>query len=264
MKNSKVRAKKHLGQHFLSDKNIAQKIVNSLNNGVQGNIVEIGPGTGVLSQFLADSLEKDTLYFLLDVDKESIAYLEDQEQYKKENISILNQDILISNLNDFGEILRIIGNLPYNITSPILFLLLENKELVGDAVFMIQKEVAERICADHGNKTYGILSVLLQTYFKAEYLFEVGPQNFIPPPKVWSSVIALRSKESVEVDFKILKSIVKKSFNNRRKMLRNTLSQELDELGEEFDKFRTLRPEQISVSDFGTIALALSKSRNAI
>lgn len=264
MKNSKVRAKKHLGQHFLSDKNIAQKIVNALSNEAQGNIVEIGPGTGVLSQFLAGNLDKDTLYFLLDVDNESISYLEEQDQYKRENISILNQDILRSNLNDFGEKLRIIGNLPYNITSPILFLLLENKELIADAVFMIQKEVAERICADHGNKTYGILSVLLQTYFKAEYLFEVGPQNFIPPPKVWSSVIALRPKDSAEVDFKILKSIVKKSFNNRRKMLRNTLSQELDELGEEFDRFRTLRPEQISVSEFGTIALALSKSRNAI
>lgn len=239
---------KSLGQHFLKDKNIAEKIVNSLKTEINHNVVEIGPGRGVLTDYLIKKYSKNLS--LIEIDKYLISDLENKFSDIKNNI--YNIDFLKFNFSEyFKSQTSIIGNFPYNISNSIFFKILENKTLIPEVVCMIQKEVAERISAKHGNKTYGILSVLLQTFYNIEYLFTVNEKVFDPPPKVKSAVIRLVRKDNFvlecnELDFI---NVVKTSFNQRRKMLRNSLRILME--GKNMDnEIFTKRPEQLSISEF--------------
>ena len=246
-----VRPKKKLGQHFLKDKDIAQKIVNALSPPSEvSQVIEIGPGTGMLSDFLIEK-EYENLS-LLDVDKESIVFL--NKKYKGEKVKIIHTDFLQNDLNDYtnNHQLAIIGNLPYNISSQIFFKVLEYKNDVSEIVCMIQKEVAERLASPHGCKAYGILSVLLQAYYDIEYLFTVEPNVFIPPPKVRSGVIRLKRNNVKDLgcDEVLFKRVIKQAFQMRRKTLRNALKVlSLPESITELDVFNK-RAEQLSVQDF--------------
>lgn len=241
-----VRAKKHLGQHFLKDLNIARKITDSLLPMTRGAL-EIGPGTGVLTRLLFE--RPDLAVVAIDIDRESIEYLRAELPAHKEQI--VYGDFLKTNVRElFQEPFSIIGNLPYNISSQIFFRILENRDIIPQVVCMIQKEVAERVSAPFGNKTYGILSVLLQTFYDIEYLFTVGEQVFDPPPKVKSAVIRLvrNRRTSLPCDERLFFNVVKTGFNQRRKTLRNSLRSLLPE---RFDSDKlTLRPEQLAVEDF--------------
>lgn len=245
-----VRPKKFLGQHFLSDQNIARKIVNALeDDSAKRKIVEIGPGTGVLTRYLAEKDYEEII--LIELDRDSVVFL--KKNFRNERIKIVEGDFLKINLKDYccGE-LSVIGNFPYNISSQIFFQILEQKDLVKEVVCMIQKEVADRICASHGNKTYGILSVLVGAYYVAEKLFKVSPGVFIPPPKVDSAVIRLTRKavSDLDCDEKLFKKIVKQGFQNRRKTLRNALKPILLPIELTKDKLFDKRAEQLSVEDF--------------
>lgn len=245
-----VRAKKHLGQHFLTDLNIAQDIVNGLSyHGDYDSLLEIGPGTGVLTQYLV--LNKVLNFKAFDLDKESVDYLKKEFPDQKERFEF--KDFLKADLNnEFNGNFGIIGNFPYNISSQIFFKVLEHKDSIPEVVGMLQKEVAQRLASKHGSKTYGILSVLLQVYYDIDYLFEVPPQVFNPPPKVYSAVIRLRrnDRDTLECDPKLLKRVVKAAFGLRRKKLRNALKPL--NLSSEFlaDSTFDLRAEQLSVEDF--------------
>ncbi|MBS1536098.1 MAG: 16S rRNA (adenine(1518)-N(6)/adenine(1519)-N(6))-dimethyltransferase RsmA [Bacteroidetes bacterium] len=245
----KVTAKKHLGQHFLKDENIAAKIADTLTlNGYQ-KVLEIGPGMGVLTKYL---LEKPLDTYVIEIDAESVAYLE--QHYPKLHGKILSKDFLKYNLNEVfkEEPLAIIGNFPYNISSQIVFKTLELRAQIPEFSGMFQKEVAERICEKKGSKTYGILSVLTQAFYDAEYLFTVGEHVFNPPPKVKSGVLRLIRKENYHLpcEEKLFFTVVKTAFQQRRKTLRNSLkSLNLsDNLRE--DTIFDLRPEQLSVEQF--------------
>lgn len=247
-----VRAKKHLGQHFLKDLSIAEDIVKALEEmpGIE-RVLEIGPGTGVLSDMLVDNADFKRLV-LMDLDKESIAYLEKRYQGGRAEImfaDFLKQDLLtLFDQKPFS----IIGNFPYNISSQIFFKILEIKDHVGEVVCMLQKEVAERIASKEGNKDYGILSVLLQAYYDIEYLFTVPPEVFNPPPKVNSGVIRLKRNGVTDLgcDEKLFKQVVKAGFQMRRKTLRNALkSLNLPDSLKE-DDVLSKRAEQLSVQDF--------------
>ncbi len=245
-----VRAKKHLGQHFLKDQNIAQKIVGSLSGHKNyQHLLEIGPGTGVLSNFLIEKADYKLLF--MDVDQESIDYL--QHQYPEYKDQIIKEDFLRIDLgNYYKEPFGIIGNFPYNISSQIFFKVLEYKNQIPEVVGMIQKEVAERIASKEGNKTYGILSVLLQAFYDVEYLFSVPPNVFNPPPKVTSAVLRLKRNETqtLACDEKLFFRVVKQGFNNRRKTLRNALKS--FDLSPEIKSLDLLdkRAEQLTVNDF--------------
>jgi 16S rRNA (adenine1518-N6/adenine1519-N6)-dimethyltransferase len=244
-----VRPKKHLGQHFLHDQSIADRIVASLLNKEVRTILEIGPGTGVLTKRLLNLKEKEI--WAVDLDKESINFL-------KENLDLPHERII------YGDFLKlnipallpqkfiIIGNLPYNISSQIFFRLLAMKDQVPEMVCMIQKEVADRIVSPPGNKTYGILSVLLQAFFDIEYLFTVKPGAFNPPPKVNSAVIRLTRNKTVSLpcDQALFTRVVKQGFQNRRKTLRNALKPL--NLPEHLNQEPILsqRAEQLNVADF--------------
>lgn len=258
-----VKAKKHLGQHFLKDEKIAQDIADTLSLDGYKNVIEIGPGTGVLTKYL---LQKDIDLVAMDLDEESIVYLNHSfplEHHKlmqrERSFKVLEADFLKYDLTTiFGEEqFAITGNFPYNISTQIVFKMLEMKEQIPEFTGMFQKEVAQRICEKEGSKAYGILSVLAQAYYDAEYLFTVHPEVFDPPPKVQSGVLRLTRKKdlSLECDEKLFYKVVKTAFNQRRKTLRNSLKTfELsDNLKEDaiFDK----RPEQLSVTDF----IALTK-----
>lgn len=245
----KVTAKKHLGQHFLKDENIAAKIADTLTlNGYQ-KVLEIGPGMGVLTKYL---LEKPLDTYVIEIDGESVAYLE--QHYPKLHGKILSKDFLKYNLNEVfkDEPLAIIGNFPYNISSQIVFKTLELRAQIPEFSGMFQKEVAERICEKKGSKTYGILSVLTQAFYDAEYLFTVGEHVFNPPPKVKSGVLRLIRKQNYHLpcEEKLFFTVVKTAFQQRRKTLRNSLkSLNLsDNLRE--DTIFDLRPEQLSVEQF--------------
>jgi 16S rRNA (adenine1518-N6/adenine1519-N6)-dimethyltransferase len=243
-----VRAKKNLGQHFLKDLNIAKKIVNGLTLSDKPiHVLEIGPGTGVLTRFLLEIPQIDLT--LIEIDKESVEYL--NLQYPQLHDKIISDDFLAIDLNKFSQPFAIIGNFPYNISSQIFFKILENRKLVDEVVCMIQKEVAERIVSLPGSKDYGILSVLLQAHYKTSMLFHVKPHLFIPPPKVMSTVIRLNRLEHRVVDYSedLFKQIVKTAFNQRRKMLSNSLSSLINDRKIEIP-FATMRPEQLSVNDF--------------
>jgi 16S rRNA (adenine1518-N6/adenine1519-N6)-dimethyltransferase len=241
-----VRPKKSLGQHFLNDKNIARKIAESI-LGEPELVVEIGPGMGVLTKFL---IEKHTNFYAIEIDKESVEYLKNSLSIPGEKI--ISADFLKLDLKKhFPGKYVIIGNFPYNISSQIFFKMLENKQSITQTVCMIQKEVAERISSQPGNKTYGILSVLLQAFYDIKYLFTVNENVFIPPPKVKSAVIRLTRNQTVELDCneKLFFSVVKMAFNQRRKTLRNSLRQMCNSEILALEIFNK-RPEQLGVEEF--------------
>jgi 16S rRNA (adenine1518-N6/adenine1519-N6)-dimethyltransferase len=256
-----VRAKKHLGQHFLKDEVVAKKIADTLNLNGYTNVLEIGPGTGVLTKYL---LEKDIDLVAMDLDRDSISYLE--ANYLNKNLQLLEADFLKYDLSDvFGDNeFAVTGNFPYNISTQIVFKTLENKEKIPEFTGMFQKEVALRICAKEGSKTYGILSVLAQAFYEAEYLFTVPPTVFNPPPKVESGVLRLIRKAdfSLACNEKMLYKVVKTAFQQRRKTMRNSLkSFNLSDKIKE-DTIFGQRPEQLSVAQF--VALTLKLEEDAI
>ena len=242
-----VTPKKSLGQHFLNDINIAKKIVESLSP--CQNTLEIGPGTGILTQFL---LKKNNNLKLVEIDNESVNFLILELKINKS--IIYNQDFLNLDLSKIFENnnFSVIGNFPYNISSQIVFKIIENRKLIPEMCGMFQYEVAERICENEGSKKYGIISVITQAFYETKLLFEVPNNFFSPPPKVNSAVILLKRKKNLKIDCdeKLFFKIVKLSFQQRRKTLRNSLKQInlSDNLREHiiFDK----RPEQLSVDQF--------------
>jgi len=246
---NKVKAKKHLGQHFLNDENIARKIADTLSLEGYDTVLEIGPGMGVLTKYL---LEKPTQTYVIEIDAESIEYL--KAYYPKLHNHIISKDFLKYNLQEIFENkpFAIVGNFPYNISSQIVFKMLEMREQVPEFSGMFQKEVAERICEKKGSKTYGILSVLVQAFYKAEYLFTVSENVFTPPPKVKSGVLKLTRKENfqLECNEKMFFNVVKTAFNQRRKTLRNSLKTLQIPEDKKGEKIFDLRPEQLSVEDF--------------
>jgi 16S rRNA (adenine1518-N6/adenine1519-N6)-dimethyltransferase len=226
-----VKAKKHLGQHFLTDESIAKKIADTLTENSYDNVLEIGPGMGVLTKYILQKKAKVTVF---EIDTESVTYLKEvfpieqiQVNTSKEKFKIIEGDFLKSNLKQIfnQKQVAIIGNFPYNISSQIVFKAIENKEFVPEFSGMFQKEVALRIAEKEGSKIYGILSVLTQAFYNVEYLFTVPPIVFNPPPKVDSGVIRLIRKEDylLPVDEKLFFRVVKTAFNQRRKMLRSSL-----------------------------------------
>ena len=241
-----VKAKKYLGQHFLKDQNIAYKITESLLPLTQ-NVLEIGPGTGVLTQYLLGN--PSISLRAMDVDSESIDYL--HRTFPEHQSQILYGDFLKTNLSSlYTDYFSVIGNFPYNIYSQIFLRILEHRNQIPQVVGMIQKEVAERISSPYGNKTYGILSVFLQTFYDIEYLFTVGEHVFDPPPKVKSAVIRLirNQRNQLECNEQLLFQLVKTGFNQRRKTLRNSLNSLLPI--DFSSSYLSLRPEQLSVTDF--------------
>lgn len=250
-----VKPKKHLGQHFLTDPGISRRIAEALKNESEYPVLEIGPGKGILTKEILKLPDK---FYAIETDDESIPYLEQNFPELKPNL--IHGDFLQMDFPEyFDNKLCLIGNLPYNISSPILFKILDNKQLVDEAVFMLQKEVARRICADNNNKEYGILSVLIQTYYDTKYLFTVNEGSFFPPPKVKSGVFRLKRNEekTIPKNPDIHKRIVKAAFNQRRKTLRNSLKGILLPLPENAEWLK-LRPEQCSVQDFIKISDELS------
>jgi 16S rRNA (adenine1518-N6/adenine1519-N6)-dimethyltransferase len=244
---NRVRAKKELGQHFLKDRNIAARIADSLTGIGYDSVIEIGPGTGILTGFLLERNFKD--FRVIEIDNESVHYL---IKSFPELTNIIRGDFLELDIDSlFQEKLGVIGNFPYNISTQILFKVLDNRDKIVEVTGMLQKEVAERICAGPGSKTYGILSVLLQAFYNIEYLFTVSEGVFSPPPKVKSGVIRLRRNETVDLGCTevLFKKVVKACFNQRRKMLRNSV-RAVFELRSEDNPMFSLRPEQLSVTQF--------------
>ncbi len=245
----RVKAKKYLGQHFLRDENIAQDIANTLTEKSYDTVLEIGPGMGVLTKYL---LKKKFTTYVIEIDKESVEYL--KSHYKNLESRIISEDFLKINFKDYfkDKPFAIIGNFPYNISTQIVFKTLENKHQIPELCGMFQKEVAQRIAEKPGSKTYGILSVLTQAFYDAEYLFTVPPNVFNPPPKVDSGVIRLIRKKNytLPVDEQLFFKVVKTAFNQRRKTLRNSLKSFnlSDKLRE--DAIFVQRPEQLSVQQF--------------
>lgn len=245
---TQVRAKKHLGQHFLRDLEVARRIAASLPLDSHTCVLEIGPGTGVLTQFLLQNPLIDLT--AVELDSESVEYL----NHHFPQLKVIEADFLKMDLKAvFKDKFCIIGNFPYNISSQIFFKMLDNKEAIPCLVGMIQKEVAERMAAPAGSKTYGILSVLMQAYFKIEYLFTVHEHVFDPPPKVKSAVIRLTRNDVTKIDCneQLFKTVVKTAFNQRRKTLRNSLLPLVEKGNPMFaDPLFDLRPERLDVAAF--------------
>jgi 16S rRNA (adenine1518-N6/adenine1519-N6)-dimethyltransferase len=240
--------KRSLGQHILKDKNIARKIVNSLTLKQYSGILEIGPGTGILTEFIL-KLEIENIY-LVEIDTSAVEIL--KRKFTEHEKRIIHEDFLKLNLKLlFPGKFAIIGNFPYNLSSQIFFKILENRDKVAEVVCMVQKEVAERIVSSPGKKDYGILSVLLQTYFNINYLFTVNESVFYPQPKVKSSVLRLlrNERKELECDKELFFRVVKTGFNQRRKILRNSLKSILLNL-EINDSLFQMRPEQLTVEEF--------------
>lgn len=247
----KVKPKKHLGQHFLNDQNIASKIVDSLSYKPYDLVLEVGPGMGVLTQFL---LQKQVNVYVAEIDKESVDYL--KINYPQLENNIVGDFLKLEFEELFSDNFAVIGNFPYNISSQIVFKILENKHAIPEMVGMFQKEVAERIATQKGNKIYGILSVLTQAYYNVDYLFTVHENVFTPPPKVKSAVIRLkRYRDKIEgIDDKFFFKLVKAGFNQRRKTLRNALKVLNIPQHLESHEFLNLRAEQLSVENFINLA----------
>ncbi|MGV8111557.1 MAG: 16S rRNA (adenine(1518)-N(6)/adenine(1519)-N(6))-dimethyltransferase RsmA [Lentimicrobium sp.] len=243
-----VRAKKHLGQHFLKDENIARKITDSLNLPCDA-LLEIGPGTGVLTKYL---LELPVNKFLaIDVDRDAVPYL--KKTFPEAADNFIEGDFLRIPVDQlFDGPFSVIGNFPYNISSQILFRVLDYRNQIPEVVGMFQKEVAERIAAPPGSKTYGIMSVLLQAWYDIEYLFTVGAEVFVPPPKVESAVIRLKRNQvqSLGCDEKLFVNIVKTAFNQRRKTLRNALKSYRFSPDDALEELLTKRAERLGVEEF--------------
>lgn len=255
----KVRAKKFLGQHFLRDQNIARRIVDALQTEPGQTVLEIGPGMGVLTRYLI-SREPDLK--LVEIDRDSVAYL--SKHFPELQGRVIEGDFLELDLSQLANgSLSIIGNFPYNISSQIFFTVLENRGIVRQVVCMLQKEVAERIAAPHGSKTYGILSVLLQAFYSIEYLFKVPPGVFVPPPKVMSAVVRLKRNDvdRLDCDERLFFQVVKQGFNNRRKTLRNALKNLNLTAGVSALPILDKRAEQLSVNDFINLTRIIEDSR---
>ncbi len=239
-----VRAKKHLGQHFLKDPEVAYNIAKAVDTSLQPVLLEVGPGTGALTQHLV-SLPQDL--WLSEIDRDSVQYLHEHypNQFTLKDVSFLDGDWA----SWIGGQFAVVGNFPYNISSQIVFKMLDMKAHVPQLVGMFQKELAERICAAPGSKTYGVISVLSQAYYTCDYLFTVPEHVFVPPPKVKSGVIKMvRKNTELQCDPLRFKQVVKATFNQRRKTIRNGLKS----LGVAVEEhpFLTQRPEQLSVADF--------------
>ncbi len=247
---SQVRPKKFLGQHFLTDMDVASRIADTVDACPDIPILEVGPGTGVLTQFL---LRKERELSVVEIDRESVPYL--HEHFPELAEGIIEADFLRMNLGEVfgGRQFVLTGNYPYNISSQIFFKMLDNKDLIPCCTGMIQKEVAERMAAAPGSKTYGVLSIMVQAWYDVEYLFTVSEHVFNPPPKVKSAVVCLRRNErqSLGCDERLFKRIVKTVFTMRRKMLRNGLRQIVGSDSPLLtDELSSRRPEQLSVEDF--------------
>lgn len=245
-----VKPKKFLGQHFLKDLQVAKDIADTIDTCPDIPVLEVGPGMGVLTQYL---IPKNRPLKVVELDFESVAYL--KENFAELGENIIEKDFLKMDLNSLfdGKPFVLTGNYPYNISSQIFFKVLDNKEIIPCCTGMIQKEVAERIAAKPGNKTYGILSVMIQAWYNVEYLFTVHEHVFNPPPKVKSAVIRMTRNETQELgcNEKLFKQIVKTTFNQRRKTLRNSISPILDKANPlSADTIFNKRPEQLSVEDF--------------
>ncbi|WP_338734185.1 16S rRNA (adenine(1518)-N(6)/adenine(1519)-N(6))-dimethyltransferase RsmA [Mangrovimonas cancribranchiae] len=251
-----VRAKKHLGQHFLTDENIAKKIADSLSLEGYKNVLEIGPGMGVLTKYL---LKKDITTYVIEIDTESVEYL--KNNYLNLANKVIEQDFLKHDLNTVfnNEPFAIIGNYPYNISSQIVFKTLDMRDQVPEFSGMFQKEVAKRICEKEGSKTYGILSVLVQAFYDAKYLFTVPPSVFNPPPKVDSGVLLLKRKENYKLpcNEKLFFRVVKQAFQQRRKTLRNSLKTFNLNDNLKANAIFGKRPEQLSVQEFIELTQAI-------
>jgi 16S rRNA (adenine1518-N6/adenine1519-N6)-dimethyltransferase len=256
-----VRAKKHLGQHFLTDKNIAAKIVDSLRPDEKyKQVLEVGPGMGILSDFLLQKTEYEVS--MIDIDTESYLYL--QKKYPQLGTRLINADFLEMDFAAyFNGPMAIIGNFPYNISSQILFKVLDHRQQVIEVVGMFQKEVAERCSAKAGSKEYGILSVFLQAYYKVEYLFTVKAGVFNPPPKVLSAVIRLTRNETATLgcDEKLFWQVVKAGFNQRRKTLRNAVSSLINKEKMTEEPLLDLRAERLTVDEFVKLTNMITANR---
>ena len=258
-----VKAKKHLGQHFLSDEMIAKQIADTLTLDGYKDVLEIGPGMGVLTKYV---LKKPVTTHVIEIDQESVEYL--QANFLNLAPRIIQEDVLKYDFSStFGtRPFGIIGNFPYNISTQIVFKVLENRTQIPEFAGMFQKEVAQRICEKEGSKVYGILSVLVQAFYEADYLFTVPPSVFIPPPKVESGVLRLTRKTnySLRCDEKLFFRVVKSAFQQRRKTLRNSLKTYnlSDNLKANtiFDK----RPEQLSVQAFIDLTLEIETDQKPI
>lgn len=245
-----VKPKKFLGQHFLKDLKVAQDIADTVDIFSQLPVLEVGPGMGVLTQFL---IKKERPLKVVEVDYESVEYL--RQEYPELEDDIIEDDFLKMHLDRVfdGKSFILTGNYPYNISSQIFFKMLENKELIPCCTGMIQKEVAERIAAGPGSKTYGILSVLIQAWYRVEYLFTVHEHVFNPPPKVKSAVIRMTRNDTYELgcNERLFKQVVKTTFNQRRKTLRNSIKPILGKDSKlTQDELFNKRPEQLSVQEF--------------
>lgn len=261
-KGDKVRPKKSLGQHFLHDETAAKKIVNGLivNETPVTSVLEIGPGMGVLTKYLVAEPRVDLK--VVEIDRDSVAYL--KKNFSSLEGRIIEGDFLQLNLDQvFTHPFAVIGNFPYNISSQIFFKILGHRDRVSQVVCMLQKEVADRIAEEHGTKTYGILSVLLQAYYEIDYLFKVPPGAFTPPPKVMSAVIRLRrnSREKLGCDEAMFVKVVKQGFNTRRKTLRNALKNLNLAADVAALPIMDKRAEQLSVDDFISLTKLIEDNR---
>jgi 16S rRNA (adenine1518-N6/adenine1519-N6)-dimethyltransferase len=255
---SKIQPKKNLGQHFLKDIGIARKIAISLTGKGYSSVLEIGPGMGILTGCLMERKFSD--FRVIEIDNESVHYL--QTHFPELN-KIIRGDFLSMDIDSFfSDKFAIIGNFPYNISTQIFFKVLKHREKVVEITGMLQKEVAERICAGPGSKTYGILSVLLQAFYNTEYLFTVPEQVFSPPPKVKSGVIRLirNNVNSLDCNETLFFRVVKASFNQRRKILRNSVRAAFELKRDDYHEFG-LRPEQLSVSQFVQLTKWIDENR---
>ena len=261
-----VKPKKSLGQNFLIDKNIAGKIVKLIDISVEDFIIEIGPGYGILTHFFCNT---PAVFICSEIDSRLVENL--QTKFKSfENISIIHQDFLsldLDSINNEGKTIKWIGNLPYNITSSVLFLMIHHFPMVKKAVFMVQKEVAERIVASVGSKNYGILAVLLQTFYQATFGFTVSPHVFRPKPKVDSAVISfdIHPDFSLNCERSFYEQLVKTAFNQRRKQLRNALQkiidrEKMDQIPFDFNR----RAEEVSIEDWKNLCQFLEKKKHLI
>ena len=257
-----VRPKKNLGQHFLTDLSIAKRIADTVDEPYANlPVLEVGPGMGVMTQYL---VEKPRPLKVVEIDRESVAYL--NENFPKLRENILGADFLRMDLNEVfgGQQFVLTGNYPYDISSQIFFKMLDNRDLIPCCTGMIQHEVAVRMAAKPGNKQYGILSVLIQAWYNVEYLFTVEPSVFTPPPKVQSAVIRMTRNEVQHLgcDEQLFKRVVKTVFNQRRKMLRVSLKQLLTENALAViaqSPFATLRPEQLTIAQFVELTNMIEK-----
>ncbi len=255
----KVRPKKQMGQHFLKDEKIAEKIANSLTNLKIKQVVEIGPGTGALTKYLFSKYGNKLK--LVELDSESVAFL--QKEYPLTEVNLIQADFLKLDLEKYFETpMSIIGNFPYHISNLILFKCFENRNIIDEISGMFQREVARRITASPGNKEYGILSVLLQAFYDTEYLFTVDENVFIPPPKVKSGIIRLKrnSVQKLNCNEKLFVKVVKTTFNQRRKTIRNSIKQLTGNKKEHY--LFSKRPEQLNVNEFVELTNFVEELKN--